>query len=127
MGAMGQEGKSARRSGSGVSNRSDMGISAAIRRGDHDRLPQLDQHHYSGGATSGSLEAAPARYFLDLRVRLGMGVTLRIWRFIEQVADKGAADLVTLRLQCLRHAAHAQKVDSILCRRALTPAANLTY
>ena len=56
-----------------------------------------------------------------------MAVTLGIWRFIEQVADKGAADLVTLRLQCLRHAAHAQKVDSILCRRALTPAANLTY
>jgi hypothetical protein len=78
-----------------VSNHSDMGISAAIRRGDHDRLPQLDQHHYSGGATSGPLEAAPARYFLDLRVRLGMAVTLRIWRFIEQVADQGAADLVT--------------------------------
>jgi hypothetical protein len=81
----------------------------------------------AAGATRGPLEAAPARYFLDLRVRLGMAVTPRIRRLIEQVADQGAADLVTLRLQRRRQAAHAQKVDSILGRRALTPAANLIF
>jgi hypothetical protein len=80
MGAMGQEGKSARRSGSGVSNHSDMGISAAIRRGGRDRLQKLDQHHYGGGAPSRLLEAAPARHFLDLRIRLGVAVTRRVRR-----------------------------------------------
>jgi hypothetical protein len=87
---MGQEGNSARRSGSGVSNHSDMGLGAklrsvgsadklstAIRRGDHDRLQKLDQHRYSGGGTSGPLEGAPAWHFLHLRIRLGMAVTLR--------------------------------------------------
>ena len=90
---MGQEGRSACRSGSGVPNYFDLGLgaklwsvgsadklSAAIRRGDHDRLPRLDQRHYSGGATSGSLEVASARHFLDLRIRLGLAVTLRIRR-----------------------------------------------
>ena len=59
-----------------MSNHSDMGISATIRRSEHHRLQKLDQYHYSAGATSRPLEAAPARYFLDLQIRLGVAVTL---------------------------------------------------
>src|SRR6201984_1389069 len=51
----------------------------------------------------------------ELRIPVGVAVALRglavalqtITRLIEQVADQGAADLVTLRLQGLRQTAHA--------------------
>src|SRR6266446_9575626 len=51
----------------------------------------------------------------ELRISVGVAVALRglavalqtVTRLIEQVADQGAADLVTLRLQRLRQAAHA--------------------
>src|SRR5208282_1711409 len=51
----------------------------------------------------------------ELRIPVGMTVALRslavalqaVARLIEQVADQGAADLVTLRLQRLRQVAHA--------------------
>src|SRR5436190_449258 len=51
----------------------------------------------------------------ELRIPVGVAVTLgglavalqTVTRLIEQVGDQGAADLVTLRLQCLRQAAHA--------------------
>ena len=51
----------------------------------------------------------------ELRIPVGMAVAFRglavalqtVTRLIEQVADQGAADLVTLRLQRLRQTAHA--------------------
>ncbi len=51
----------------------------------------------------------------ELRIPVGVAVALRgfavalqtVTRLIEQVGDQGAADLVTLRLQRLRQAAHA--------------------
>src|SRR5271167_40973 len=68
----------------------------------------------------------------ELRIPVGMAVALRglavalqaVPRLIEQVADQGAADLVTLRLQRLRQPAHAlagppQRRSRITPRRRL--------
>src|SRR5205085_5876925 len=55
----------------------------------------------------------------ELRIPVGVAVALRglavalqtVTRLIEQVADQGAADLVTLRLQRLRQTAQAPQVQ----------------